>query len=167
MKKINVIKVITISTSCILAILSGYALAKSEHSVQQIANEMTKATSIEGSNNIDGNEISKIAASETNTPSAMVPENYNQANKLISNYQDRKDLAKKQNSTFNIGVVVDELKNAIQLMEAEDQDCDILLYCTRQLLFSHGYPTDNSLFTEDLITRAFHNAGWKIAPNEE
>lgn len=92
---------------------------------------------------------------------------YNQPDCLISDFQDQMTLAQNQNTTFNIGATFDELENAIQLMARYNQDSGMLLIYSRQILYDHGYPTDNPDFVEDLIKRVFHSAGWQVAPNKE
>lgn len=164
MKKSTLSSVIVSGITCALVILFGYVLAKSEHPINRFVEAMKEPTFMES---IGSTEQSERSTRETMAPSTSEPQWYNQAESLISDFQKRMTLAQNQNTTFNIGATVDELENAIQLMARYNQDSGMLLIYSRQILYDHGYPTDNPNFVEDLITRAFHSAGWQVAPNEE
>ncbi|WP_368742642.1 hypothetical protein [Enterococcus casseliflavus] len=160
MKKSTITSLIVSGITCVLAVLFGYTLAKSEQPIYQFIETVKEST-------ISNTKQSERNISETMVPPASEPEWYNQAKNLISDFQDQITLAQNQNTTFNIAATVNELENAIQLMARYNQDNDMLLIYSRQMLYDRGYPTDNPNFVEDLITRAFHSAGWQVAPNEE
>lgn len=106
MKKSTISSVILSGITCALVILFGYVLAKSEHPINRFVEAMKGPTFMES---IVSTEQSERSTSETMAPSISEPQWHNQAESLISDFQERMPLAQNQNTTFNIDATVDEL----------------------------------------------------------
>lgn len=101
-------------------------------------------------------------------PSAQIPEWYDEAESYVPEYADMVQLGHDRNSTFPVDTAVDGISTAISCMaQIPENDGSYMADLLRAMLQAKGYPADNTLLTEDLITRAFHSAGWETAPNEE
>lgn len=122
---------------------------------------------VESSTVID--ESSEIEPQEPESqPSAQIPEWYDEALSYVPEYADMQSLAQARNSTFPIDTATEGMAQAISCMaQYPENDGSYMADNLRSMLLAKGYPTDKPEFTEDLIARSFHSAGWETAPNEE
>ena len=179
MKKI--LTLLTITASILIVVAVGWYLAQTlnspivkESNHIEISHNLPQSTgtnlppstvtseSSETSNSGDWRDVSP------DQPTAQTPEWYNSTEDMIVSYQDMVDLGQARNSTFPLDTASESMVQAIEYMaQYTANDGESMAQNLRMILTERGYPKDKTELIEQLITMAFHSAGWQTAPNEE
>lgn len=187
MKKI--LTLFTITASILIALAVGWYLAQTlnpsnvkvsnqvetNHKLPQSTGTTTETTSdtqsdsstviSENSDTSNSGDWRDVSADQ---PTAQTPEWYDPAEEMIASYQDMVDLGQARNSTFPLDTASESMVQAIEYMaQYPANDGESIAQNLRMMLTEKGYPTDKTELIEQLITMAFHSAGWQTAPNEE
>lgn len=146
MKKSNIIGIWAFATASVLSIGIGYAAAKSENPVPNIQHVVaTEASSTTTQSTQESTTESSVE------PSAQIPQWYQDAEDTVSGFEERRQDAMNRNTTFNIGGVADEVRMAMEILEA-NEDEDSAAYDMQNILIFKGY--DNEQMRVDLMNRA-------------